>query len=412
MLPLCSLALTALQFGAGRRNAAPPLRAVRSSAPQCVASLQPKAASDAITAEEPLNVVIAGAGVGGLILANCLEMSNAHVKYTVLERTGEFKKFGGPIQLASNAMQSFRDIDSELYSEIEGLATWTGNRTNGIKDGIRDEWYAKFDLQSPAEERGMPFTCVVERPDLQDILLKRTSHAVRNNAGVETYTSEEDGSVTLTLSDGEQVHADVLIGADGIWSNVPRCPLRLRITLPSAPPHHAALCASASHHMMAWRHHGLAASWHGGYLHASAHLRLPRLTVASDHRPSYSTPRIAPLRHTTHCPSYSIRHAGMPDGRRHATTPCPMAADTLASYPALTAPLRMIAAHRPSLSVPPCPSLPPCAMRHDVTRCDTIAAGARGDDRHAAAWTRVWCHLLWLHCLCWRAGLRRRGHTR
>jgi len=164
--------------------------------------------------------VIAGAGVGGLILANCLEMSNAHVKYTVLERTGEFKKFGGPIQLASNAMQSFRDIDSELYSEIEGLATWTGNRTNGIKDGIRDEWYAKFDLQSPAEERGMPFTCVVERPDLQDILLKRTSHAVRNNAGVETYTSEEDGSVTLTLSDGEQVHADVLIGADGIWSNV------------------------------------------------------------------------------------------------------------------------------------------------------------------------------------------------
>ena len=165
-------------------------------------------------------MVIAGAGVGGLILANCLELANAPVTYTVLERTGEFKKFGGPIQLASNAMQAFRDIDHELYSDIEARATWTGNRTNGIKDGIRNEWYAKFDLKSPAEERGMPFTCVVDRPDLQDILLKRCEHNVRNNAGVESYKTADDGSVIAMLQDGEEVRGDVLIGADGIWSNV------------------------------------------------------------------------------------------------------------------------------------------------------------------------------------------------
>ena len=82
-------------------------------------------------------------------------------------RTNEFRKFGGPIQLASNAMESLRNLDGELYSEIEARATWTGNRTNGIKDGIRNEWYAKFDLESPAKSRGMPYTCVVERPELQ-----------------------------------------------------------------------------------------------------------------------------------------------------------------------------------------------------------------------------------------------------
>ena len=59
-------------------------------------------------------------------------------------RTKEFRKFGGPIQLASNAMESLRSLDGELYSEIEGRATWTGNRTNGIKDGIRDEWCASL----------------------------------------------------------------------------------------------------------------------------------------------------------------------------------------------------------------------------------------------------------------------------
>ena len=33
---------------------------------------------------------------------------------SVLERTKEFKKFGGPIQLASNAMEGFRSIDEDL----------------------------------------------------------------------------------------------------------------------------------------------------------------------------------------------------------------------------------------------------------------------------------------------------------
>jgi len=175
---------------------------------------------DAITAEEPLHVLIAGGGVGGLVLANCLELSDRPVTYTVLERTKEFKKFGGPIQLASNAMQAFRSIDAELYSEIEARATWTGNRTNGIKDGVRNEWYAKFDLKSPAESRGMPFTCVVERPELQEILMRRTGSNIRLGAGVESYSQDEGGRVIAKLDDGEEVHGDVLIGADGIWSNV------------------------------------------------------------------------------------------------------------------------------------------------------------------------------------------------
>ena len=92
-------------------------------------------------------------------------------------RTSEFRKFGGPIQLASNAMQALKSLDAELYSEIEARATWTGNRTNGIKDGIRNEWYAKFDLMTPAADRSMPFTCVVNRPDLQDVLLERGTRA-------------------------------------------------------------------------------------------------------------------------------------------------------------------------------------------------------------------------------------------
>jgi len=224
MLALCALS-AALSLRTGVRPGAAPV-ALRSSQPRCQAVAEPPTKrattppSDAISSDEPLHVLIAGGGVGGLILANCLELSNAPVTYTVLEKYSGDKKFGGPIQLASNAMQAFRDIDADLFSEIEQRATWTGNRTNGIKDGIRDEWYAKFDLKSPAESRSMPFTCVVDRPDLQDILLKRCNHNVRNEAGVESYTTDASGGVVVTTSNGEEIHGDVLIGADGIWSNV------------------------------------------------------------------------------------------------------------------------------------------------------------------------------------------------
>lgn len=52
--------------------------------PQMVAT-SPQVQPDAISAEAPLHVLIAGAGVGGLALANQLELSNSHVTYTVLE---------------------------------------------------------------------------------------------------------------------------------------------------------------------------------------------------------------------------------------------------------------------------------------------------------------------------------------
>ena len=62
-----------------------------------------------------------------------------------------------------------------------------------------------FDLKNPALERGMPYTCVVERPDLQNILLdKLPEGVVRNAAGVQTYTQHE-GGVTIELEDGEKV---------------------------------------------------------------------------------------------------------------------------------------------------------------------------------------------------------------
>ena len=44
--------------------------------------------------------------------------------------------------------------------------TYMGDNMNGIKYRIKSEWYAKFDLKGLAKSRSMPYTGVIERPDL------------------------------------------------------------------------------------------------------------------------------------------------------------------------------------------------------------------------------------------------------
>lgn len=182
---------------------------------------------DEISMEKPLEVLIAGAGVGGLALAKVLS-KNPLMKVTVIEQASAFKPFGGPIQLASNAMHILKEMDEKVYEKIEEKFTITGDKMNGIKDGIRTEWYAKFDLKSPAESRQMPFTGVIDRPDLQQIYLDTLPEGTIMNGDAIVSYEKKDKGVEAILSSGKTLSGDVLIGADGIWSAV-------RATMRGAP---------------------------------------------------------------------------------------------------------------------------------------------------------------------------------
>jgi zeaxanthin epoxidase len=191
-------------------------------------SLESLSTSDDVSAQDPLRVLIAGAGVGGLALAQVLSKV-PHVQVQILEQTSAFKRFGGPIQLASNAMSLIQAMDQDVFEKVSEKFTVTGDKMNGIKDGIRTEWYAKFDLSSPASARNMPFTGVIDRPDLQEIYLKSLPEGtVLNGDGVDRYEHLPSGQVKAVLNSGKEVYGDCLIGADGIWSSV-------RATMRNAP---------------------------------------------------------------------------------------------------------------------------------------------------------------------------------
>jgi len=192
----------------------------------------------------PLKVAIAGGGVGGLTAALCMLKKGFDVR--VFEKTEEFARFGGPIQFASNALSVLKEIDERLFDRVLEKFTFTGTRACGIKDGLRSDgsfrmtddsldylwnedapadWFVKFPLKQCADLFGLPYTGVIDRPDLQEILIDECrqldSDFLQNGNPVKSYTNKGAGKgVTVELEDGTEYEADVLVGCDGIWSAV------------------------------------------------------------------------------------------------------------------------------------------------------------------------------------------------
>lgn len=174
----------------------------------------------AITGKDPLHVIISGAGVGGLLLAKALSKEPT-IKVTLLEQASSFQRFGGPIQLASNTLSTIRDIDEGLFDELMKKFTFTGYRRNGLVDALRSEWYCTFDaMKDAADMFDLPYTGVVDRPDLQQIMLDAIPEGcLSNSQKVKSYEVLPDyQGVKVQTQDGKEYTGDVLIGADGIWS--------------------------------------------------------------------------------------------------------------------------------------------------------------------------------------------------
>ena len=64
---------------------------------------------------------------------------------------------------------------------------------------------------------------ILPRTTLLESLLEETKNGsctVHTNKSLASYTSNDDGTVTLAFADGETATADLLIGADGVHSQV------------------------------------------------------------------------------------------------------------------------------------------------------------------------------------------------
>jgi zeaxanthin epoxidase len=92
--------------------------------------------------EPKARVLVAGGGIGGLAFALAAKRKGFEV--LVLERDmsavrGE-GRYRGPIQLQSNALAALEAVDAAAADEIMDKGCVTGDRVNGIVDGVSGSW--------------------------------------------------------------------------------------------------------------------------------------------------------------------------------------------------------------------------------------------------------------------------------
>ncbi|WOK96190.1 zeaxanthin epoxidase, chloroplastic [Canna indica] len=105
----------------------------------------------------------------------------------------------------------------DVAEEVMKAGCITGDRINGLVDGISGNWYVKFDTFTPAAERGLPVTRVISRMTLQQILARAVGDdIILNDSNVIDFVDNGD-KVTVKLENGQQLDGDFLVGADGIW---------------------------------------------------------------------------------------------------------------------------------------------------------------------------------------------------
>jgi len=157
-------------------------------------------------------VVIAGAGIGGLTLATALRRRGLDV--VVLERAPALEDVGAGITIQPNAMAALRRLGLDQRIAAEGAALTTA----AILDPGGAPMTAAIDLDALGRELGAP-TIALHRARLQRVLLDAAGAPPRLGAAVTGYDDGDD-QVVVRVAGGAAVVGDLLIGADGLRSAV------------------------------------------------------------------------------------------------------------------------------------------------------------------------------------------------
>lgn len=154
-----------------------------------------------------MRIVIVGAGLVGLTTAASLRLDGHEV--TVLERAPQVRAAGAGIGLWSNALRELDHI--------------------GIGEAVRrmgeeiDTWFfdpAGRPLRAAGRAAADHRFLLVPRPELNSLLADTVGRdRLRLGAAVTGFT-EHDTHVAVHLADGGDLRADLLVGADGVYSRV------------------------------------------------------------------------------------------------------------------------------------------------------------------------------------------------
>ena len=158
--------------------------------------------------------IVVGAGIGGLTAARALAQRGWDV--TVAERAPQLTEVGAGIQISPNSVKVLRALG--VYEQLAATASFP--EALEMRHGRTGRRIFRVDLADTAEARwGAPYLNMARFDVIAALAPPTQGITLRTSATVERYRQDRQ-SVTVTLDSGEELSADVLIGADGIHSVV------------------------------------------------------------------------------------------------------------------------------------------------------------------------------------------------
>lgn len=168
-----------------------------------------------------MRVIVVGAGVGGLTLAQGLRQSGIEV--AVYERDGALGRPQGiSLHLDERGQSALRACLPPAHLEM-ATATMGGPRSEALRLTVEGDELAiagsvPLDGAAGRTRPGRQ----VSRPLLRAVLLEGLEDAVHFDTEFTRFEQQPDGTVRAWFADGSTDDADLLVGADGIGSAVRR----------------------------------------------------------------------------------------------------------------------------------------------------------------------------------------------
>ncbi len=159
-----------------------------------------------------LETLVIGGGIGGLTAAIALRRDGHNV--TVIEKDPDWAVYGVGIIQQGNVLRAMKQLD--LLDDYVAAAVGFDFVAIHAPDGTQ---VAK--VPSPRLVEGYPANVGIARPALQKVLGDRTIAAGADvRLGITAHSIDDDGEgVTVRFSDGTDGRYDIVIGADGVYSD-------------------------------------------------------------------------------------------------------------------------------------------------------------------------------------------------
>ena len=172
------------------------------------------------------HILIAGAGIGGIVAALALLQRGFEV--SLYEQAGELHELGAGVQISPNGSRVLRELG--LQPAMDAIASMPTSREMRLFS-TGQSWPLQ-NKGNPVVRFGSPFW-LVHRGDFHQALVAalelRAPGAIRVGARCMGFEQDAAG-VTLLLESGERARGEALIGADGVHSRIRETLFAVRAT--------------------------------------------------------------------------------------------------------------------------------------------------------------------------------------